>query len=513
AVLRDGRNLLAFSPDRYDVMISQPAEPWINGATDLYTREFFALAASRLNEGGIFCQWIQLYAIDADSVAILLNTFQQTFKDTFVFHPHGAGEILLVGYKDRLDEHGQRVTAKIDVAKLADCFRQPDIARALHYQGLYRAEDILSMLLLTPENVERFCQKILSRRTASRLNTDSNLLTEYWLPWQVFSGGSSIETNVAELRKFSSDFADCLANFGKQPADRAALLTDVALSLLRYHQKFPYELLDEQALAFAYEAWKLSGDPAMRAACDAISYRAGRLNQPDSAIVYDGKEASWQLSFWTAEKLIARGKVKEALEPLLNAAKAMPQRADLWTRLGQVYVDERQNEKAYKAFGAAISADADYVPALTGMSDALFRAGEWQEAADFARKALTVTANEYRARFLLAKSLIELGKTDEANWQMQWAQKAAPYDRTPTLFIAGHQALSGKFALAESNLQQLMKHAPGDKRAFLVACVVLSGQGKADEAKKAIQSYGDKSLFEASPDLIKERLREVLINL
>src|SRR5207245_1024565 len=57
----DGRNFLFQSPDRFDVIISEPSNPWITGVSNLFTAEYWHMAHGRLAPGGVFCQWAQLY--------------------------------------------------------------------------------------------------------------------------------------------------------------------------------------------------------------------------------------------------------------------------------------------------------------------------------------------------------------------------------------------------------------------------------------------------------------------
>lgn len=63
-VVDDARTYLATSRQGFDVIISQPSNPWVSGVASLFTEEFYALTRNRLNEGGLFVQWLQAYEID-----------------------------------------------------------------------------------------------------------------------------------------------------------------------------------------------------------------------------------------------------------------------------------------------------------------------------------------------------------------------------------------------------------------------------------------------------------------
>src|SRR5262249_51981088 len=61
-VVGDGRSHLSFGSRRYDVIVSEPSNPWMAGIASLFTREFFETARARLQPGGIVCQWAHTYA-------------------------------------------------------------------------------------------------------------------------------------------------------------------------------------------------------------------------------------------------------------------------------------------------------------------------------------------------------------------------------------------------------------------------------------------------------------------
>ena len=68
----DARTVLKLSPKRYDVIISEPSNPWMVGVASVFTREFYQLAASRLKPGGIMTQWFHNYEMDDRNVNVVL---------------------------------------------------------------------------------------------------------------------------------------------------------------------------------------------------------------------------------------------------------------------------------------------------------------------------------------------------------------------------------------------------------------------------------------------------------
>lgn len=80
----DGRNYLAATDRMYDVIISEPSNPWITGVSDLFTIDHFEIASRRLREGGIYCQWVQLYEMSPENIKVIFRTFAQVFPHVIV---------------------------------------------------------------------------------------------------------------------------------------------------------------------------------------------------------------------------------------------------------------------------------------------------------------------------------------------------------------------------------------------------------------------------------------------
>ena len=104
-IIDDARTYLRVTPTRYDMIVSEPSHPWVPGVANLFTREFFQLGRDRLNDDGIFVQWLQIYQLSTDSLRSVLATFHETFPHVLVFRVEGAWkgkDLLLVGSKTPL---------------------------------------------------------------------------------------------------------------------------------------------------------------------------------------------------------------------------------------------------------------------------------------------------------------------------------------------------------------------------------------------------------------------------
>src|SRR5256885_1635512 len=95
-VVDDARSALQLDRDRYDVIVSEPSNPWIAGIATLYTPEFFRIAKGRLSDGGVFCQWIQLYQLPLPVVAGIVRSIRQVFPHVNVWFG-GTADLFVLG--------------------------------------------------------------------------------------------------------------------------------------------------------------------------------------------------------------------------------------------------------------------------------------------------------------------------------------------------------------------------------------------------------------------------------
>jgi hypothetical protein len=78
-VLGDAREILLTLPGRYDVVFSEPSNPYRAGVASLFTREYYAAVAQKLADGGLFVQWLQTYEIDKDTIRAVYATLGAVF--------------------------------------------------------------------------------------------------------------------------------------------------------------------------------------------------------------------------------------------------------------------------------------------------------------------------------------------------------------------------------------------------------------------------------------------------
>ncbi len=77
--IEDARTWFANQRSHYDVIISEPSNPWVNGVASLFSREFYATIPRHLNKDGLFVQWVQMYELDNRLLASILSAMEPSF--------------------------------------------------------------------------------------------------------------------------------------------------------------------------------------------------------------------------------------------------------------------------------------------------------------------------------------------------------------------------------------------------------------------------------------------------
>jgi predicted membrane-bound spermidine synthase len=126
----DAKTFFSTNNKKYDIIISEPSNPWVSGVGGLFSEEFYRMINANLSKDGIFVQWLQLYEIDDHLVASVLKALNPNFSDFVAFAPNNI-ELLIVARKDG-------AVGELD----ATIFKNPVIARALESVHIKNSQDI-----------------------------------------------------------------------------------------------------------------------------------------------------------------------------------------------------------------------------------------------------------------------------------------------------------------------------------------------------------------------------------
>jgi hypothetical protein len=95
----DARTVLKLRPQLYDVIITQPSNPWTVGVGSVFSSEYYELAASRLKPGGIVSQWFHVYEMHDGIVGLVLRTFGSVFPFVEAWDT-AEGDIVILGSRE-----------------------------------------------------------------------------------------------------------------------------------------------------------------------------------------------------------------------------------------------------------------------------------------------------------------------------------------------------------------------------------------------------------------------------
>jgi hypothetical protein len=96
-LIDDAKSFFSSRNRAYDLIISEPSNPWVSGVSSLFTREFYRRIRHHLHPGGLLVQWIQLYEMDASLVATVLGALGAEFPHYAVFAASDYDLLIMAG--------------------------------------------------------------------------------------------------------------------------------------------------------------------------------------------------------------------------------------------------------------------------------------------------------------------------------------------------------------------------------------------------------------------------------
>ena len=176
--LTDGRLHLQRNIGKYDLITSEPSNPWIAGVSDLFTVDFYRLAKNALTPNGVFGQWVQMYRLKPEALRLVVRTFQEVFPNVYVVILYPKNDLMMIGckgsYRPKLEEIKKRIS-KSDIA--ADIAAEP--------VNINDAYELFARLVLGPEQTRKFAG-------VGSVNTDFMPTLSYMAPLSLFDSTAHI---------------------------------------------------------------------------------------------------------------------------------------------------------------------------------------------------------------------------------------------------------------------------------------------------------------------------------
>jgi len=258
--IEDAVAMLRMSPNRYDVVISEPSNPWMAGIGNLFSKDFFRLVRARLNPGGIMVQWLQPYETTDDIVRLVTRTMLSEFPNVSVWSL--GADLLLVGSEQAL---------RPDLAAALKLAESGPIAADLARVGVYGLAPLLSMQTAGSADALRFASE-------GPVNTDIRPILEYAAPKAFFldQRATLFTRNVPPA---SEELAAELL-LPRYRAARGGLSSNELASLVALHERLASGAEPE----FSRE-WLKRYPDQKRAFSEAVRF-ALKMNAPEFAVRY-----------------------------------------------------------------------------------------------------------------------------------------------------------------------------------------------------------------------------------
>ncbi len=108
----DARSALMLTDSAYDLIVSEPSNPWIAGVSSLFTRDYFGVVAQRLAPQGIFCQWLQMYRVTPGLVAVVVANLRDVFPHVEIWFANSS-DLVVLASREPIRWSAQRVAAAL----------------------------------------------------------------------------------------------------------------------------------------------------------------------------------------------------------------------------------------------------------------------------------------------------------------------------------------------------------------------------------------------------------------
>jgi spermidine synthase len=162
-VYDDARHYIYTTPEKFDVITTDPIHPWVKGTSVLYSKEYYELCKRRLNPGGVVAQWLPIYDSDPETIRTELATFFSVFPYGTIWSNNFRGDgydLVLIGQAEPTHVDLDQLQLRLDrpgYASVGESLGEVGFHSAVDFLATYagRAQDLAPMLKDAPINSDR----------------------------------------------------------------------------------------------------------------------------------------------------------------------------------------------------------------------------------------------------------------------------------------------------------------------------------------------------------------------
>jgi spermidine synthase len=372
-IFNDARNYMNTTRKQYDIIISEPSNPWIAGVASLFTAEFYDRAAEVLKSDGVFAQWVQLYELDPEDLRMIFKEFSRKFPEVSVWVTES--DLIMIG---------TRQPQKLDVGRIVRLFRSdPTVVRDFRdYIHIDTPEGFLAYYVMSGAAVQKF-------GVTPRRNTDDHPLLEFHAPRQLF-------TNTRDLNlELLYESKDGLFPPGTEAPDPGAAYAGMIEPFLLMQRP---NLGNQSMALLAQVPGKQPGSLPVSIA--KLNLDSGNLNRAEDAL-------------------------KQADGLITDAGPLMGDKEELW---GLFYDTVGNTEMAAQHFQLASQADPTRPLPLRKLAEINAKNQAWDQAAHWMQQYIGLNPTSLGHSWaILGDYQLAAGKLDDSVQSLGTALKIDPY--------------------------------------------------------------------------------------
>jgi spermidine synthase len=411
----DARNYMNTTRKQYDIIISEPSNPWIAGVASLFTAEFYDRAAEVLKPDGVFAQWVQLYELDPEDLRMVLYEVQRKFPEVSIWVTDS--DLIIIG---------TRQPQKFDMTRVSNIVRSdPSIRRDFReYLRSEQPEGLLSYYVMSTDAVRKFASN-------TRRNTDDHPLLEFHAPRQLFTDTRDLNLELvydakdgllppgAEIPDLERAYSGMIEPFLNV---KRTNLANQAMAMLAQAPK-----KDDASLQMAIA--KLNMDSVnLGKAEEALNKADAQLKDSESPLISEKEELLGLLH----ETL---GNIDEAKKHFINAAQADPTRPVPLRKLAEMAAKNQSWQEAAEWMQRYITTRPQQVAYYWAMlGDYRLGAEQIDLGTQALQKSLQLDPYVYWAHYRLARAFEKNKDTASAIKEYEFIVRYA-FDRDPDVYV------------------------------------------------------------------------------
>ncbi|MBN1627993.1 MAG: fused MFS/spermidine synthase [Deltaproteobacteria bacterium] len=510
-IIQDGRNHLELTHEKYDVIISEPSNPWMAGLANLFTLDYFKTVKGRLSDNGIFVQWFYSYEMDWSTFAMVGRTFAEVFPDGILIKTLSS-DFLLVGFSGKKNLDLKTAESRLVYASKSKniTIRDPKVIF-----NLIISEDLKGLFGLGPLHTDNWPRL----EFAAPKNLDKN---DFSFEEKIKSN-SWLSKETKDIIEYNKGIDSSLDRLELMTADISPPFNDVDLNKATPAQIKRYQDILKDYCSDEYVTnYEIFPNPDLKETCaqiqvgkiqdhlassrqDSQAYyhlalRLKSLGKTQEQIDAFQKAISLNPSYYNAHMDLAaalqsQGRLEEAVAQFSEALRLNPDSAEPHNELGVIFANYGRTDEAIDHFSKALEINPDSAETHNNIGNVYANQGQIDKAIDHFSKALKIRPGYAATHDNLGRLFADQGRLEDALTQFNQALKNEP-DNANFHYDAGLALWQlGQTSASVDQFMEALRNNPKHFSAHYYLGILLLKQKQFDEAadhfSKAIEINPD----------------------